>query len=75
MKVVYAKRVPPGDRWAIEEDLFDSLTECLNEIFMREKVTKFEVDAGTGEIRIDDGREAPKAPPKTLNLYGEDSGG
>ena len=40
MKVIYAKRIPPGDRWAIEEDLFDSLTECLNEIFMREKVTK-----------------------------------
>ena len=42
MKVVYAKRVPPGDRWAIGDDLFESLTECLNEIFMREKVTKFE---------------------------------
>ena len=55
MKVVYAKRVPPGDRWAIGDDLFESLTECLNEIFMREKVTKFEVDAGGGEIRIDDG--------------------
>tara|TARA_B100001113_G_scaffold74290_1_gene57787 strand:- start:116 stop:343 length:228 start_codon:yes stop_codon:yes gene_type:complete len=75
MKVVYAKRVPPGDRWAIGDDLFESLTECLNEIFMREKVTKFEVDAGGGEIRIDDGREAPKPPPKTWNLYGEESGG
>ncbi len=75
MKVVYAKRVPPGDRWAIEDDLFESLTECLNEIFMRERVTKFEVDAEGGEVRIDDGREAPKAPPKTWNLYGEESGG
>ena len=27
MKVVYAKRFPPGDRWKIGNDIFDSLTE------------------------------------------------
>ena len=54
MKVVYAKRVPPGDRWQIGNETFD-------------------VDAGIGEISIDDGKEAPKPPPKTWDLYGERS--
>ena len=71
MKVTYAKRVAPGDRWQIGNDIFDSLTECLNEIFLSEVITYFEVDAGIGEISIDDGKEAPKAPPKMWDLYGE----
>ena len=71
MKVMYAKRVPPGDRWKIENDVYDSLTECLNQIFLTEGVTTFEVDAGKGEIFIDDGKEPPKAPPKMWDLYGE----
>ena len=71
MKVMYAKRVPPGDRWQIDNELFESLTECLNEIFMREQITKFDVDASAGEILIDDGKEAPKPPPKVWDLYGE----
>ena len=74
MKVVYAKRVPPGDRWQIGNELFESLTECLNQIFLTEGVTKFDVDAGNGEIFIDDGKEAPKPPPKTWDLYGERDG-
>ncbi len=64
MKVTYAKRLPPGDRWQIGNEIFESLTECLNEIFIREQVTYFEIDARLGEIFIDDGKEAPKAPPK-----------
>jgi hypothetical protein len=73
MKVTYAKRVPPGDRWQVGNELFESLTECLNEIFLREGVTYFEVDAHLGEISIDDGNEAPKVPPKMWDLYGEKS--
>jgi hypothetical protein len=71
MKVSYAKRIPPGDRWQIENELFESLTDCLNQIFLRENATYFEVDASVGEIFIDDGKEPPKAPPKTWDLYGE----
>ena len=71
MKVTYAKRIAPGDRWKIENDIFESLTECLNEIFLREGTTYFEVDAGLGEIYVDDGKEAPKEPPKMWDLYGE----
>lgn len=71
MKVVYAKRLPPGDRWKINNDIFESLTECLNQIFLIEGVSKFDVDAANGEVLIDDGKEAPKPPPKTWDLYGE----
>jgi hypothetical protein len=71
MKVTYAKRLPPGDRWKIGEEIFESLTDCLNEIFIREKVTYFEVDASSGDIFIDDGKEPHKAPPKMWDLYGE----
>ena len=71
MKVAYAKRLPPGDRWQIKNELFESLTDCLNQIFLTEGVTMFEVDAGAGEIFIDDGKAAPKAPPKMWDLYGE----
>ena len=74
MKVTYAKRVPPGDRWQINNDIYESLTECLNQIFLNEGVSKFEVDASVGEIDIYDGKEAPKPPPKTWDLYGEGDG-
>ena len=30
MKVAYAKRIPPGDRWQIENELFESLTDYNN---------------------------------------------
>ena len=59
MKVTYAKRVPPGDRWQIGNDIYESLTECLNQIFLNEGVVKFEIDASVGEVFIDDGKEAP----------------
>ena len=71
MKVTYAKRVAPGDRWKVGSELFESLTECLNAIFLKKGITYFEVDAGIGEISIDDGKEAPIAPPKMWDLYGE----
>ena len=71
MKITYAKRVPPGDRWQIGKDIFESLTDCLNHIFLKENVTYFDVDASVGEIYIDDGKEAPKTPPRMWDLYGE----
>tara|TARA_B100000780_G_C20678492_1_gene270029 strand:+ start:174 stop:392 length:219 start_codon:yes stop_codon:yes gene_type:complete len=72
MKVTYAKRLPPGDRWQIGNEIHESLTECLNVIFLKEGVTNFIVDARVGEVFIDDGKEAPKAPPKAWDLYGEE---
>jgi hypothetical protein len=74
MKVQVAERIPPGDRWKMNNTVYDSLTECLNMIFLDKGVMFFEVDAQNGIISIDDGKEAPKAPPKAWDLYGEKSG-
>ncbi len=74
MKVTCAKRLPPGDRWQMGNEIYESLAECLNQIYLVKGVTNFEVDAGVGEILIDDGIEAPKAPPKIWDLYGEKNG-
>ena len=62
MNNVVAKRVPPGDRWNLigeEGDVvvYDSLTECLNQIFKVHQVTNFYIDASEGSISIDDGVE------------------
>ncbi len=67
------KRVPPGDRWEIEEtsEIFSSLTDVLNYIYLKFKVTQFTMDAASGTIEIDDGTEAPPEPPKAWDLYGE----
>ena len=74
MKVQVEERIPPGDRWKMNNTVYDSLTECLNMIFLDKGVMFFEVDAQNGIISIDDGKEAPKAPPKAWDLYGEKSG-
>jgi len=74
MKINVAERVPPGDRWKLNDTVYDSLTECLNQIFIERGVMYFEVDAQNGNIVIDDGKEAPKPPPKTWDLYGEKDG-
>ena len=63
-----------SDAQSPEGMVFESLTECLNQIYLVKGVTNFEVDAGVGEILIDDGIEAPKAPPKIWDLYGEKNG-
>ena len=74
MKVNVAERVPPGDRWKVGNTVYESLTECLNQIFLEKGVAYFEVDAQNVSITIDDGIEAPKPPPKTWDLYGEKNG-
>jgi hypothetical protein len=67
------KRVPPGDRWEVEEcaEIFSSLTEALNQIYIKYNVAEFTMNAQNGTIEIDDGTEAPPEPPKTWDLYGE----
>ena len=42
MKELKATRVPPGDRWAIvdgDEQIYSSLTEVLNAIYMESSMT------------------------------------
>jgi len=75
MKELKATRVPPGDRWALvddgEDQIYSSLTEVLNQIFMETGFTEFYIDAGKGEVHIEDGKEKPE-PVKRYSLYGEE---
>ena len=73
MKHIIAKRVPPGDRWSIENDevVHATLTDCLNAIFIMNGSTKCDIDAQAGEIFIDDGKVKPE-PIKKYSLYGEE---
>ena len=75
MKELKAKRVPPGDRWVLDEEendvIYGSLTDCLNQIFLVHQATQFYVDAKKGEVYIEDGVEKPQ-PVKKYSLYGEE---
>ena len=75
MKQLVAKRVPPGDRWVIDEEendvIYGSLTDCLNQVFLVHQATQFFVDAKKGEVYIEDGVEKPQ-PVKKYSLYGEE---
>ena len=74
MKELKATRVPQGDRWAIvdgEDQIYSSLTEVLNQIFMETQMTEFYIDAHKGEVHIEDGKEKPE-PVKRYSLYGEE---
>ena len=73
MDMIVAKRVPPGDRWSLvekENEVFESITDTLNQIYLRYKTTLFEIDAREGTISIDDGVPIVE-PIKTFDLYGE----
>ena len=59
MRVTYAKRLPPGDRWQIDNEIFDSLTDCLNQIFLRERLLYLKLMPKLVKY-IDDGNEAPQ---------------
>ena len=74
MKELKATRVPPGDRWAIvdgDEQIYSSLTEVLNALFMESSMTEFYVDASKGEVHAEDGKEKPPTIKK-YSLYGEE---
>ena len=75
MKQLVATRVPPGDRWVIDEEendvIYGSLTDCLNQVFLVHQATQFFVDAKKGEVYIEDGVEKPQ-PVKKFSLYGEE---
>ncbi len=75
MKQLVATRVPPGDRWVLDEEendvIYGSLTDCLNQIFLVHEATQFFVDAKKGEVYIEDGVEKPQ-PVKKYSLYGEE---
>jgi hypothetical protein len=74
MKELKANRCPPGDRWSLVDDgeqIYSSLTEALNKIYMDTGLTQFYIDAGKGEVHLEDGKEKPE-PIKKYSLYGEE---
>jgi hypothetical protein len=75
MRQLVLQRVPPGDRWTkIESDddqIYTSLTEGLNAIFTDTGLIQFYLDAGTGEVYTEDGKEKPPTIKK-YSLYGEE---
>ena len=52
------KRVPPGDRWELEgsSEIYNSLTEALNQIYKQFNATEFIMNAIKGTIEIYDGQ-------------------
>jgi hypothetical protein len=74
MKELKANRQPPGDRWTLVDDgeqIYPSLTDALNQIYMVTGLTQFYIDAGKGEIHAEDGKEKPEQIKK-YSLYGEE---
>jgi len=67
-----AFRQAPGDRWKIQgsDVLYSSLTDTLNSIYLKHKVSDFRIDAKKGIIFIDDGVEVEEVI-ETYSLYGE----
>jgi len=47
----------------------ETLTDALSYVYKKYKVRIFEIDANTGIISIDDGKEGPKPLPKQYSLY------
>ena len=59
MKELKATRVPPGDRWTVVGDdnqIYSSLTEVLNAIYIDTGLSQFYIDAQKGEVHVEDGK-------------------
>ena len=67
-----AFRQAPGDRWKITNSdvIYGSLTDALNSIYIKHKVSDFRIDAKKGIIFIDDGIVI-EPEIETFDLYGE----
>ena len=61
----------PNEGIPIDDQIHSSLTECLNAIYMETQMTEFYIDAGKGEVHVEDGQEKPE-PVKRYSLYGEE---
>ena len=76
-KQLIAKRVPPGDRWALTNDpntVISSLTETLEKYFQKTKFNKaFYLDPIGGALYAVDRVEIEKEPEpiKTFDFYGD----
>ena len=76
MKVTYAKRVPPGDRWTPLDNsslVLDSLTDVLEYIYQKNGNTQFYMDAREGFTYVikQEEKVIEPEPQKSYSLYGE----
>jgi hypothetical protein len=77
VKVIVAKRNPPGDRWIPLDNpqvILKSLTEVLEYIYQKTDNTQFYMDAREGYVAIIETEERIKEPEpeKKWSLYGEE---
>mgnify|MGYP001157415631 FL=1 len=73
---IMAERQPPGDRWLLSDEILGgdepiiipSLTDCLNQIFIKTGEKVFTIDAAKGTVTVEEERSRG---PKVYDLYGE----
>jgi hypothetical protein len=74
-KVVIMNRKPPGDRWFILPDtmnVYESLTEALEEYFQRSGETEYFISAKEGTVSVIYKEEIKvEKPIQKYSLYGE----
>ena len=69
-----AKRVPPGDRWALldEDKVHSSLTETLEAYYQNTQLrVDFKLSPLKGELYIITNETVQPEPPKKFNIYGD----
>ena len=74
--VLIAKRVPPGDRWALIDEptvVQNSLTETLEAYFQKVSIKPqaFRLEPLKGELYMITTEDVAPPPPKKFNLYGD----
>lgn len=74
--VLIAKRVPPGDRFALVDDekqiIYPSLTDTLEAYFQKtQKMCDFRLSPLKGELYMITTEEVAPPPPKKFNIYGD----
>jgi hypothetical protein len=74
--ILIAKRVPPGDKWILNDDenqtVHLSLTETLEAYYQKvNKPYEFRLAPLKGELYIITTEEVAPPPPKKFNIYGD----
>lgn len=73
LNIEIADRVPPGDRWNVNGQVYNSLTEALNAYYVSctVKPSAFRLEPLKGKLYVIT-EEEKEVKPKTYNIYGED---
>ena len=71
-----ATRVPPGDRWLLNDDnkrvVHNSLTDALEAYYQKvQQPCDFKLAPLKGELYVTNTEEVAPPPPKKFNLYGD----